>query len=139
MDRLAPYANDHKNPNGPGDARPNALKIIRDQGLDGSLEGKVVLITGCTSGIGVQTARAIHVTGADVYFTGRDQTRGQQLVEQLSKDGKPGKVVFLKTEMDCLADIKETISKFEEKSSILNILICNAGGQLELPEPSQPR
>lgn len=32
---LRPYANDHRDPNGPGDARPNALKIIRDQNLDG--------------------------------------------------------------------------------------------------------
>ena len=51
---LAPYASDHANPNGPGDARPTALKIIRDQGLDGSLVGKIFFISGGTNGIGVR-------------------------------------------------------------------------------------
>ena len=69
---LAPYATDYADPNGPGDARPTALKIVRDQNLDGRLSGKVFLVTGGTSGIGRETVRALHATGADVYFTGRD-------------------------------------------------------------------
>ena len=49
----------HANPSGPGDARPTALDIIKDQDLTGKLKGKNVLITGATSGLGLETARAL--------------------------------------------------------------------------------
>ena len=42
----------HATPQGPGDARPTALSIITDEGLNGNLKGKVILITGASSGIG---------------------------------------------------------------------------------------
>lgn len=47
------YAAAHASPAGPGDARPTAYAIIKDEGLEGKLLDKVVLITGCSSGIGV--------------------------------------------------------------------------------------
>lgn len=46
------YAAAHASPGGPGDARPSALDIVKDEGLEGKLSDKVVLITGCSSGIG---------------------------------------------------------------------------------------
>ncbi|KAJ0336049.1 hypothetical protein COL922a_008434 [Colletotrichum nupharicola] len=91
---IAPYDKDHEDPNGPGDARPTALKVIRDQGLDGKLQGKVFFVTGCTNGIGVETARALHATGADVYITGRDTARGEEVVKRIIHDGKPARDGF---------------------------------------------
>lgn len=123
----APYANDHLNPNGPNDARPTALKIIRDEDLDGKLIGKVFLITGCTSGVGVEIARAIHATGADVYITGRQSDKGKEVVNRILADGKPGKVVYLEMSLDSLASVKEAAANFLELSKTLNVLICNAG------------
>ncbi|KAJ4180374.1 hypothetical protein NW755_011868 [Fusarium falciforme] len=102
----AHYANDHVNPNGPNDARPTALKIIRDEGLDRKLTGKVLLITGCTSGVGVEIARAIHATGADV---------------------ESQKVVYLDMSLDSIASVKKAAANFLELSKTLNVLICNAG------------
>lgn len=46
------YAAAHADPAGPGDGRPSALDIVKDEGLEGKLSDKVVLITGCSSGIG---------------------------------------------------------------------------------------
>ena len=46
------YAEAHKNPQGPNDARPTALNIVEDEGLIDKLADKVVLITGASSGIG---------------------------------------------------------------------------------------
>jgi NAD(P)-dependent dehydrogenase (short-subunit alcohol dehydrogenase family) len=125
---LAPYAVDHENPNGPGDARPTALKIIRDQGLDGNLVGKTFFVSGGTNGIGVETARAIHATGADVYITGQNRERGVEVAEDIAADGKPGKVEFLEMRLGSLESVRETAKKFLEVSGgKVNVLITNAG------------
>ena len=47
------YAAAFQSPSGAGDARPTALNVIEDEGLCGSWGGKVALVTGCSSGIGV--------------------------------------------------------------------------------------
>lgn len=91
------YAALHQTPNGAGDARPTALQIVQDEGLEGKLAGKVgaytnlfhqlccqtlltrqVLITGCSSGIGIETARAMEATGAHVFATARDLNKGKK-------------------------------------------------------------
>lgn len=128
MSLIAPYANDHRDPNGPGDARPTALKIVRDQALDGQLSGKVVLVTGGTSGIGYETVRALHATGADVYFTGRDVRKGKEAEEELRHDDKPGKLEYVEMSLDSVRNIRDFAADFLGRTSgKLNILICNAG------------
>lgn len=72
------YAAVHQNPKGAGDARPTALQIVQDERLQGKLAGKVVVITGCSSGIGIETARAMKATGAHVFATARDLEKGKK-------------------------------------------------------------
>ena len=48
---MGSYTAAHADPQGAGDARPTALQIIEDEGLRGKLTGKVIVITGATSGI----------------------------------------------------------------------------------------
>ncbi|UKZ83836.1 hypothetical protein TrVFT333_011649 [Trichoderma virens FT-333] len=127
MSLIAPYANEHRDTNGPGDARPTALKIVRDQSLDGKLGGKVILVTGGTSGIGFETARALHATGANIYFTGRDAKKGKEAEEELRSDGKAGKLEYVEMGLDSLRNVREFAADFLKRTSgKLNILICNA-------------
>ena len=50
-------------------------------------EGKVVLITGGTSGIGAVTAGAFAKQGAKVVLTGRRQDKGNEVVEEIEANG----------------------------------------------------
>lgn len=68
MSSTSIYAAVHASPAGPGDSRPTAADIIKDEGMTGKLVGKVFLITGCSAGIGIETARALLATGASKQF-----------------------------------------------------------------------
>jgi cysteine synthase len=72
---MSRYAEAHVNPAGPSDARPTALQIIKDEGVEGKLAGKVIVITGTSSGIGVETASALSLTGAKLFLTARNLER----------------------------------------------------------------
>lgn len=48
---MARYTEAHANPQGAGDARPTALQIVKDEGVEGKLGSKVIVLTGATSGI----------------------------------------------------------------------------------------
>lgn len=69
---MSRYAEAHKTRTGPGDARPTALQIVEDEGLLGKLTDKVFLVTGTSSGIGVETLRALYATGGHVIGTVRE-------------------------------------------------------------------
>ena len=59
-----PYAALHAHPNGAGDQRPTAMRVLFDEGLlENGLAGKVFLVTGCSAGVGVETARALYAAG----------------------------------------------------------------------------
>ncbi|GJD01592.1 short-chain dehydrogenase [Colletotrichum higginsianum] len=128
MSPLAPYAEQHKNITGPGDARPTAIQIVQDQGLVGKWAGKVAIVTGCSpGGLGPETARALHVTGADVYITVRDVAKGEEVAKDILSDGKPGKVQVIKLDLGSLESVRQGVKEFLSKSDKLNVLINNAG------------
>lgn len=125
---VAPYAKQHeaKNLNGPGDSRPTAKQIVVDQGLVGKLTGKVMFVTGCTSGLGVETARAFHTTGADVYMQVRDLDRGVPVQKDILSDNGPGKVELIEMSLDSFESIRKGAQDFLNRSKTLNILVNNA-------------
>ncbi|WYZ34666.1 hypothetical protein EsH8_I_000942 [Colletotrichum jinshuiense] len=128
MSRLSPYLQQHRNPSGPGDSRPTAIQVVEDQGLVGKWADKVVLVTGCSpGGIGPETARALHVAGADVYITVRDIPKGEEVAKDILSDGKPGKVEVIKLDLGSLDSVRQGAKEFLSKSEKLNVLINNAG------------
>jgi hypothetical protein len=82
-----PYLERFKDQQGPGDQRPTAVEIVKDQHGEGRLEGKVILITGGTGGLGLETAKALQLTGAKIFITARSEEKGKAAVEALSQDG----------------------------------------------------
>ncbi|KAH8646854.1 putative short-chain dehydrogenase [Xylariales sp. PMI_506] len=128
FDAFNPYADLFAVPKGPGDQRPTALQVVRDNKLVGQWSGKTVLVTGGSSGLGTETARALHATGADVYITARDTKKGQSTVDEILKSSEGrGKLEVIEMDMNSLDSVKLAVQSFLAKSSELNILINNAG------------
>jgi NAD(P)-dependent dehydrogenase (short-subunit alcohol dehydrogenase family) len=120
------YADAHREElvNGPGDGRPIALQIIQDNGLEGKLTDKVALVTGCSSGIGIETARALKATGIKVFVTARNIAKGKEALKDiLEKD----RVELLELRLDSLTSVRACTEELKSRSSKLNILINNAG------------
>ena len=91
----------------------------------GKLNGKVILITGTSSGIGVETARALKATGAHIFGAVRDLPKGQKALSDILE---PGKVDLLHLDLNSLASVRKFAAEFLEASGgKLNILINNAG------------
>jgi hypothetical protein len=75
---MSRYSAAHVNPQGANDSRPTALQIIHDEQMEDKLVGKAVVITGVSSGLGVETARALAATGATLYLTARDLEQSKE-------------------------------------------------------------
>ena len=108
---------------------PTAQQIVNREGLTGKLTDKVILITGASSGIGIDTARALYHTGAHLFLPVRDTAKGEQVkrdIESSSGEGK-GKIDLLTLDMDSLDSVRQCAADFLSKSKQLNVLICNAG------------
>ena len=91
------------------------------------MEGKVVLITGGTGGLGFETAKCLLLTGARIFITARSAEKGQAAVEALSSDGKCAAVDFVVMDLASLKSVRSAAAEFKKKSDRLDILITNAG------------
>ncbi|GFF51448.1 WW domain-containing oxidoreductase [Aspergillus lentulus] len=103
MGSSSPYAAAHLDPKGAGDARPTALQIIQDEGLEGKLAGKIIVVTGATSGIGVETARALKATGATLFLTARNLAKAHK---NLAGILEPGRVSLVEMDLDSFKSIR---------------------------------
>lgn len=126
--QMDPYAKQHDALNGPGDDRPTAMQVIKDNKLNNAWTDKVVLITGATSGIGIETLRAIHATGAKVFITARSQEKADNTIKDIlsTSEGK-GEIHTIMMDLESLKSVKKGADEFLSKSQQLNVLINNAG------------
>jgi len=123
------YAASHISPKGPGDARPTAIQIIHDEGLVDNLVGKTFLVTGANDTTGLETARALHLTGARVFITTRSAEKTAQAVKSIieSNGGEKGGIEGITLELGDLSSVRAAAKEFLSKSDKLNVLVCNAG------------
>jgi NAD(P)-dependent dehydrogenase (short-subunit alcohol dehydrogenase family) len=102
------------------------MLLVPEGAMMTDLEGKTVLITGATSGIGEATAIALARHRARVLVVGRDQARGAAVVQELTRVGGTGE--FLPANLLSLKDVARLADEVKKRTSSVDVLINNAGG-----------
>jgi NAD(P)-dependent dehydrogenase (short-subunit alcohol dehydrogenase family) len=92
------------------------------------LEGKVALITGGTSGLGLATAKRFVAEGAKVIVTGRRQAELDSVVAELGEN-----VMGVRGDVSAMSDIIRLIDSIRETYGRLDVLFANAGGGSFVP------
>src|ERR1700722_2803415 len=105
-----------------GRRETSAGRSSRSEQMSGKLEGKVAVITGGNSGIGLATAERFVAEGASVFITGRRQT---QLDEAVKKIGD--RATGVQGDVSKLTDLDRLYATVREKAGRIDILFANAG------------
>ncbi len=88
----------------------------------GKLEGKVAVITGGNSGIGLATAKEFKEQGAQVIITGRDQQTLDAAKQEIG-----GNVVAVRSDTSSLTEIDKLFATVKEEFGHVDVLFVNAG------------
>ncbi|MEA2735881.1 MAG: hypothetical protein QOE14_2332, partial [Humisphaera sp.] len=87
------------------------------------LDGKIAVITGGNSGIGLATAKRFVDEGAFVFITGRRQEELDAAVKEIGRN-----VVGVRGDVSNLADLERLYATVKEQKGRVDILFANAGG-----------
>jgi NAD(P)-dependent dehydrogenase (short-subunit alcohol dehydrogenase family) len=91
--------------------------------MSDTLTGKVAVVTGGTSGIGLAVVRRFAAEGATVYSTGRRQEAIDTAAAELD-----GEVTFIRADASKAADLEGVYETVRERSGHIDVLVANAGG-----------
>ncbi|MBS0454162.1 MAG: glucose 1-dehydrogenase [Proteobacteria bacterium] len=96
--------------------------------MNKQLEGKVALVTGGSSGIGLAAATELAAQGARVFITGRRQAELDAAVDQIGSCA-----TALKADASVLTDLDAVYARIAKTAGRLDILFANAGGGDMMP------
>jgi NAD(P)-dependent dehydrogenase (short-subunit alcohol dehydrogenase family) len=88
----------------------------------GKLDGKVAVVTGGNSGIGLATAKRLVSDGAYVFITGRRKSELDEAVEQIGRN-----VTAVQGDVSKLADLDRLFATVKELKGRIDIVFANAG------------
>lgn len=104
--------------NSPFHGKSTAMEVIR--GVD--LSGKLAIVTGGYSGIGIETVRALRSAGAEIIVPARDAARAKDALKEFG-----GKVEVAPMDLADLASVRKFAAGFVASGRPLHLLINNAG------------
>ncbi len=96
-----------------------------------SLNGRIALVTGASSGIGHAVAKGLAKAGATVIAAARRLERLEELVREIEADG--GKALAVRIDVTDRVSIKTALDQAEGRCGVVDIVINNAG--VGVPEP----
>ncbi|WP_223448279.1 SDR family NAD(P)-dependent oxidoreductase [Pseudomonas sp. BF-R-19] len=95
--------------------------------MPGKLEGKIAIVTGGTSGIGLATAKLFAIEGATVYITGRRQPELDVAAAEIS--GATG----VRVDSSKLEELDAFYQRVKAEQGRIDVLFANAGGGSKSP------
>jgi NAD(P)-dependent dehydrogenase (short-subunit alcohol dehydrogenase family) len=99
-----------------------------DQVLSGvDLTGRICVITGATSGLGLMTAQGLASVGATVVIAGRGPERLRSATEAITTETGTAAVETVELELDSLASVRSAAVEISERFPRVDVLINNAG------------
>jgi len=89
--------------------------------------GKVAIVTGSNSGIGLEEARALANKGATVVMACRDARRGESAADDIRSGEPAGTVEVMTLDLADLESVRRFADAFKERYDRLDLLVNNAG------------
>ena len=103
------------------------------------IKGKVVIVTGASSGIGEATARQFGREGARVVLAARRVDRLEALAKEINSMGTGAETLVIQADLSKLEDIQSLINQTIDKYGRIDVLVNNAGfGRLDWLEKLDP-
>ena len=99
--------------------------LFIDRSLSGKVRGKVVVVTGGTSGIGEATAYKLAEAGAHVVLVARDPEKARPVMERIEKSG--GEATFISCDLSSMEDCDKLVATVTKKFGGCKFLVNNAG------------
>jgi NAD(P)-dependent dehydrogenase (short-subunit alcohol dehydrogenase family) len=99
--------------------------LFIDRSLSGKVRGKVVVVTGGTSGIGEATAYKLADAGAHVVLVARDPEKAKPVMERIAKSG--GEATFISCDLSSMEDCDKLVATVTKKFGGCRFLVNNAG------------
>ncbi|PPS06688.1 hypothetical protein GOBAR_AA13953 [Gossypium barbadense] len=95
------------------------------QGIDGS--ALAAIVTGASSGIGVETTRVLALRGVHVVMAVRNADAGRNVKESILKEIPSAKIDVMELDLSSMASVRKFASQYQSSNLPLNLLINNAG------------
>ncbi len=99
--------------------------LFRDRSLAGTIKGKRVLITGASSGIGLETALKVGEAGGEVLLVSRTREKLEEVAEQVRESG--GTAHVHPADLSDLEDVERLAKEVLDEHGGVDVLINNAG------------
>lgn len=93
------------------------------------MDTKIILVTGATSGIGREEAKAFLTQGHTVVIHGRNPAKAEKVKRELVSETGNHDVDVLIADLESLASVKQLATDFRAKYDHLDVLVNNAGNQ----------
>ena len=94
---------------------------------DLDLRGRVVLLTGCNSGIGLESMRVLAMRGATILALARTTDKAERAAQEVIPADGPGRVIPYSCELSDAVSVRACVASLREDGHEIDAMMLNAG------------